>query len=57
VIAAAAAVQRWLANGVSALRATWFLLLLSGSILTLLDLTHTRRHMKDRSRATTPRQG
>jgi cytochrome c-type biogenesis protein len=57
VIAAAAAVQRWLANGVSALGATWFLLVLSASVLTLLGLTHTRRHMKDRSRATTSRHG
>jgi cytochrome c-type biogenesis protein len=57
VITAAAAVQRWLANGVSALGATWFLLVLFATVLTLLVLTHTRRLMKDRSRATTPRQG
>jgi cytochrome c-type biogenesis protein len=56
VIEAAAAVQRWLANGVSALGATWFLLVLSGAVLALAGFTYTRRHMKTRVRATTPQQ-
>lgn len=53
VIAAAAAVQRWLANSVSALGPTWFLLVLPGSVLALVIATSARRHMNARTRATT----
>ncbi len=54
VIAAAASIQQWLANGASAIGATGFLLGSAGSILALVILTRARRY-RGRGHGATPR--
>jgi len=53
VIAAAASVQQWLANGVSAIGASGFLLGSAGLVLVLLIITRARRYLR-RERAGIP---
>jgi len=54
VIAAAAALQQWLANGVSSLGVTGFLLVLAGAVLALGITTFAGRHMTVEHAGTPP---
>ncbi len=56
VIAAAANLQRWLANGVSSIGAIGFLLVVAGSVLAGWITSFARRHMKAEPAGTRPQR-